>query len=233
VLLLAATDLAARRDAAALLLLPWVLGTYLFAAYFNWALNGRSVLPLLPAVAILIVRRLDQRYAGVRLPGWLGRGVLVPALTLALVVTWADVRQAGAQRLAADRLAAAYAADPDRQLWYTGHWGFQYYMMERGALPWDYAKPSGRAGDWIVVPENNTKYPVELPPNVRDVGVLQVPACPWLTTLHKAAGAGYYSDYWGPLPFAFGAVPPEGFVVKELLPPANNSPGGSAQGNGR
>jgi hypothetical protein len=33
--------------------------------------------------------------------------------------------------------------------------------------------------------------------------------CPWLSTMQKQMGAGFYSDVWGPLPFAFGFVPPE------------------------
>ena len=31
----------------------------------------------------------------------------------------------------------------------------------------------------------------------------------WLSTMSKPLGAGFYSSVWGPLPLAFGRVPPE------------------------
>ena len=40
----------------------WVIGTFLFAAFLNWTVNARSLLPLTPAVAILMTRRLEQNY---------------------------------------------------------------------------------------------------------------------------------------------------------------------------
>jgi hypothetical protein len=106
-------------------------------------------------------------------------------------------------------------------------------MTAHGAQPWDYVVPGGRPGDWVVVPDNNTKFPVELPRAVRDVAILRMPTCPWLSTLNQSVGAGYYSEYWGPLPFAFGAVPPERFFVKELLVPAREGSVGAADGAGR
>ena len=60
VLALAFADVFRRRDAYSWLLLLWVFGTFLFTAFFNWTVNGRSLLPLAPAVGILIARRLGQ-----------------------------------------------------------------------------------------------------------------------------------------------------------------------------
>ena len=59
ILLLAAADFWVRRDPPALLLTLWVLGVFVFATSLNWTVNGRSLLPMLPAVAILVARRLD------------------------------------------------------------------------------------------------------------------------------------------------------------------------------
>jgi hypothetical protein len=90
----------------------WILGTYLFAAYVSWALDGRSVPPLVPAVPIPLARRFEV--VNWR-PVWLCPAVLAPAFALALLVAWADVRQAEAERTAADLLAAEYN-DPERRL---------------------------------------------------------------------------------------------------------------------
>ena len=56
---LAAADAWKRKDADSLLLMLWVFGTFIFTGFVNWAINARSVLPLIPAVGILLARRVD------------------------------------------------------------------------------------------------------------------------------------------------------------------------------
>src|SRR5262249_38257402 len=53
------------RDAHSLLLFLWVMGTWLFLAYGNWVVNARTILPAVPAAAILLMRRIDQRFGSV------------------------------------------------------------------------------------------------------------------------------------------------------------------------
>src|SRR5262249_49278527 len=53
-------DLWHHRDAESMLLSLWVLGTFVFTAFLNWTVNARSVLPLIPAAAILICRRISH-----------------------------------------------------------------------------------------------------------------------------------------------------------------------------
>src|SRR5438874_6818966 len=60
VLALAATDYRRERDADSLFLACWVAGTFLFTAFLNWTVNVRSVLPLIPAIGILLARRLEK-----------------------------------------------------------------------------------------------------------------------------------------------------------------------------
>lgn len=131
VLCLTIDELRQRRDAQTLLLFLWVFGAAVFATYVNWTLNGRSVLPLVPAVSILVVRRLDRKWAGRSWPAWVLPAVLTPALALALAVGAADVAQAEAMRAVAEQAVDEYGSDPNHPLWHRGHWGFQYYMMER------------------------------------------------------------------------------------------------------
>jgi len=119
--LLVVEDLRTHRDAVALLLFLWVFGTFAFATYVNWALNGRSVLPMVPALALVIVRRLDRQ----PVKAWVLPTVLAGSAALAVAVTMADCGLANANRTAARQLAAAYAPPPGRTLWFRGHWGFQ------------------------------------------------------------------------------------------------------------
>ena len=65
----------------------------------------------------------------------------------------------------------------------------------------------------MVVPANNVNtFPL---PSVSMalLRVIELPSSRWLTTLHPSLGAGFYSEFVGPLPFAFGIVPPERYYV--------------------
>ena len=131
VLLLAVNDLRTHRDPIGLLLFLWIIGTALFAAYVNWALNGRSVLPMVPAVAMILVRRLDRQTIA---PGVLPV-ILVASAALACSVTYADTRMANANRTAARQLVAEWTPPAECPLWFQGHWGFQYYAGQGGIAP--------------------------------------------------------------------------------------------------
>jgi hypothetical protein len=202
VLLLAASEYRRRPDAESGLLLAWVAGTLLFAAHFNWTANARAVLPMAPAVAILIGRRLARPPLA-----------LLGAIGLALLVAAADARLAWTAREAARQVLEQQRG---RRVWFAGHWGFQYYMEQGGALA---ADPSRfRAGDVVVLPSNNVT-PIRLTSGShRPLGVIELLPFPGLATMCIPLGAGFYSDFVGPLPFTFGPVPPETYQMAELLP---------------
>ncbi len=206
-LFLAANDLWRMRDGSALLLFLWVAGTFVFAALLNWGINARSILPLAPAVGVLLMRQLDRRGGPAnarRRAAW----PLVPAAALALAVALADYRLANAPRTAVDRLAADAAARPGRT-WSEGHWGFQYYMQEHGIPTLDSRTLHVMPGDVVDIPLNNYGLFAMPAGSARLLGTLHVPALPWLTTMNPLRGAGFYLHRIGPLPFSFGPVPEE------------------------
>ena len=41
----------------------------------------------------------------------------------------------------------------------------------------------------------------------------------WLTTMDRCIGAGFHSDFWGPLPFALGRLEPERYYVFKVVRP--------------
>jgi 4-amino-4-deoxy-L-arabinose transferase-like glycosyltransferase len=215
VVALSVSDAGRRRDADSILLALWVLGTLLFAVFFNWTVNARSLLPAAPAVGILIARRLDQRsgaHPGGRL---LPNAPLAAAIVLSLVVAWADSRLAGAGRTAAERLSAGRG--PAGTLWFEGHWGFQHYMEARGARALDWRRPRLAPGDRVAIPIDNANV-VALPADaVAHRAILDIPVFPFVATLNPARKAGFYLDDWGILPFAFGPVPPERYVLLEVV----------------
>jgi 4-amino-4-deoxy-L-arabinose transferase-like glycosyltransferase len=205
VLALTAADVYRRRDADSLLLACWLLGTFIFTAFFNWIVNGRSILPMTIPAAILVARRLEQRVsAGVKFSPI---SLFVPAAAgaaLAIWVTVADYFFATAQRELANAVHGLYGQgdNPSHRLWFQGHWGFQYYMEQDGATALDLQHLQLTQGDHIAMPSGNSNvYPLKEP--VTELVTFSVPYS-FLTTMDKQSGAGFYASLWGPLPFAFG-----------------------------
>jgi 4-amino-4-deoxy-L-arabinose transferase-like glycosyltransferase len=220
---LAFADLWERRDADSLLLVFWTLGTFVFAAFLNWTINARSILPLLPAAAILLARRLDSKPFPplLRFP----RLLLLPLIlsgAISLAAAASDAELAGSARKAADFLHRQSPAD-SAHTFFEGHWGFQYYMQSYGAQPVDIHSFRFNPGLVIVIPENNSNV-FGIPPGVpASQQLVEIKTNPWIATMRPEVGAGFYFSGWGPLPFAFGAVPPERYHVMTLLPPSSQA----------
>jgi hypothetical protein len=215
VLILAIADFIHHRNAEALLLALWVLGTFFFAGFINWTINARSLLPMAPAVGILIGRRKEQN----ELSGHQARPALltislVASATLAFLVAQADFQLANAVRQCARE--AAGQMEPAGTTWFQGHWGFQYYMQSFGASPLDLKSSPLKPGATVLIPSNNTNLLPLKPEKAELREIITAPGPSWLATLCQPAGAGFYSAIWGPLPFAVGRVPPESVSVYVL-----------------
>src|SRR5262249_13752080 len=135
-----------------MLLLLWVCGTFAFCI-LNWSINGRSVLPMVPAVAILLLRQIesDARIKIHRLNWALGAAAL-----LSLVVSFADFRLANSVRTAVAEIQTRFGSDSSTAIWFQGHWGFQYYAQKSGWRPFDFVQPGNKPGDLMILPVNNT-----------------------------------------------------------------------------
>ncbi len=205
-------DIYRRRDADSVLLVCWALGTFIFTAFFNWIINGRSLLPMAIPVAILVVRRLDQSTsAGEKLSP---ETLLVPWIAGALLAIWvaaADYSMALAPQVAARAVRSVYGNGPHR-LWFQGHWGFQYYMQKNGASALDLQHLQLTEGDDIAMPSHNSNvYTLKEP--VAELETISVPVSGWLSTMNKDTKAGFHASLWGSLPFAFGPIPPQTVTI--------------------
>jgi 4-amino-4-deoxy-L-arabinose transferase-like glycosyltransferase len=213
VLGLAAAELLRRpRDPRAWLLALWVGGTFAFAAFGNWTVNGRSLLPLLPAAGLLLARRWEQLDPKNPRVWQIGLGA---SALFALLVAQSDFQLAVSVRRSAQEAFTKYGHGK-AIAWFEGHWGFQYYMEQLGGRAVDFKNFTPAAGDILIVPLHNT-YIAETPAAmVARREVLSVSGPLGLTTWSAAVGAGFYSSVAGPLPFAFGAVPAESLFIYEL-----------------
>jgi hypothetical protein len=205
VVILAVAEVWQHRDADGGLLLFWTAGTLVFANQLNWVINARTLLPLAPAVGILIARRLDWRRGSfVERAAWREVWPLIPAAVLALFVAEGDYRQAVADRQAAESIGSVYGHQPGR-LWFEGHWGFQYYLRQHGGREVNLETvPPILKGDHVAFPGNN--YGVNAPGDVPATVAADItqPLSPLASTMHPLRGAGFYSHVHGPLPFVLG-----------------------------
>jgi 4-amino-4-deoxy-L-arabinose transferase-like glycosyltransferase len=174
----------------------WIVGTFIFASYLNQQNNVRSMLPMGPAVGVLVARRLDlsRRLAIV--------AALAPAFALSLAVACADYAWANSWREIA---VSAVKVSRDRPLWVEGHWGFQWYAEAAGARSVDFLDPEWKAGDCIAVPFDgaDVKDPPEgcvAPAPTR----LERPG-DWVSLMSRRNGAGLHSAFFGPMPFRIAA----------------------------
>jgi len=210
---LAAADWRQRKGSASVLLFLWVAGTLLFTGLVNWAVSGRNILPMLPAVSLLIVRRLEA--CGILQEGARPKLLYLPvalSVALAMLVAQADYRLAAAAREAAQEIKAR-AGSSAKALKFEGHWGFQYYMEALGATALDERDLRLAPNDAVVVPLENS-YFFPLPAQIVEPWFThEIAWSRWLSTMDGSLGAGYYADGWGPLPFVFARVPREQYAV--------------------
>ncbi len=198
----------------------WVAGAFVFCAFFNWTINARSLLPLVPPLAVIVARGLVRYASTTREPSawWRLAWPLVPSVVVALLVAQADYALAGTARTAAYRIGAQYTRSAGT-LWFQGHWGFQYYMMKSGGVPMDMWASQLREGDLVAVASTaSNTFP--LPRDAwRIEDSFELDPTLWLSTMNAAAGSGFYADDWGPLPFAFGRPAAEQFYVLRITKP--------------
>ena len=201
----------------------WIVGTFLFACFVNWTINVRSILPMIPAVAILIARRLEAANITCRRQLFTRTAIaLLVSGILSMWVAWGDAALANSGRTAA-RLVQYKTRNAPTPVYFEGHWGFQYYMEEFHALPVDLSK-AFHAGDILVIPENNAN--IFGPPSgfTPSGTAIEIKLNSHLTTMSPPLGAGFYASAWGPLPFAVGSVEPDRYRLYELAPLENGLP---------
>ncbi len=216
-------DLIKNRDSLALLFFLWIIGTYSFACFLNWSVNGRSILPMVPAVGILTIRQIEKRKFYSKFRSNLFIISLMFSCLVSFCVLTADHRWAKSVKEAAEKINAKYKTISGTK-WFQGHWGFQYYMETGGAKAVNFGNVRIMPEDIVVFPSNNTNvYPFK-EGVLQPVETINISPLKWLSTMNSSVGAGYYADVWGPLPYAFGHIPDEKYFIFELNKNYNKNP---------
>jgi 4-amino-4-deoxy-L-arabinose transferase-like glycosyltransferase len=211
ILALAATNLVQQKNPEALLLTLWVFGTLAFATWFNWSITARTLLPMAPAVAILTVAQFKHHQKR----GWLKYSPLFAAAILSILIAAADYRQANCARAAARLYQQRFGAEA-RNVCFLGHWGFQYYMEQWGAKPFDRNHPELVRGS-ILVGSLSDPDLAQIPrQKVGTVDETVLGAFPFVATSRIGSGAGFYSSFGGPLPWIIKKIPSERYYAAHI-----------------
>jgi hypothetical protein len=138
-------------DADTLFLVGWVVVEVVGMLGMTPFPAARRVIGVCLAVAVLLFHLVAKLGSGRPLmPGW---GVAF-AVGLGVLVWAVDCWDAYPEKVLAAK--ASEVAKPDRGevVWFTGHWGFQWYCDRAGMQhlnPWPGGTPM-KAGDWLVTP---------------------------------------------------------------------------------
>ena len=138
------------------------------------------------------------------------RGLMIATLGLNLLlglgISVGDKVYAEAYRAMAPEVAAAARADGGTG-YFVGEWGLRYYLEAQGLTYLTTYDHSPKKGDRIVVPGLNCPWPLheQLQKRLGPPATLVIPGACALRTMDPSLGAGFYSDGYGPLPFAFAA----------------------------
>jgi len=189
------------RDNVQLALGVWLLVPVAVIPYLH--LPSKYLLASAPAVAILVAREAFQK-ALPRAHRVLGVACVL-GLTLGIAILRADAAFAGVGRRAAAELIATNVA-AGRKVWFTGHWGFQWYAENAGGRCATATPPWPARGDLVVRPQvtfSGERTLAMLDGQVTSIIGRVEDREPGGRTMSSAAGAGFFSNGWGYLPWAW------------------------------
>ena len=196
------------------LLATWAAVLMVLQLFFYWSIVTRYVAFLIMPIVLAQAVVLEARLAPETLRRTYAAG-FVAVFALSLALARVDYRYAGAQKETVRMLAERFRG---RRLWFTGHWGFQYYMEKAEASQID-ALAGGwqapRPGDIAVIPTINTR--ILQPPFRPAAGQPEFLVCRDRVPLRliQRGGAGFFTSKFGFLPYSIDSGPLDVFRIVE------------------
>ncbi len=195
-----------RRDGTQLALGLWLLLALPVATYVH--LPSKYLVGSAPAAAILVARALAAH--GGRRAGLVLGGTMVLGVLLGSAILRADAAFASLGRRAAAEWIAPHVAAGDR-VWFAGHWGFQWYAERAGARSLTSTPPYPVEGDYAVSSKRAMGQDIDMYPRRTRLARL-ADDTPGGRVMTQELDAGFFSNGWGYMPWAWGDV-----VLDELI----------------
>ena len=209
-------------------LLLWFLGVLVVSLFLYYSGSVRYSVLASPAVVLIwmmaLERRIPETYLLKNLV-WLF-AFLTAGYSIAISATdyhFAGVYRRIAQEIHRDYIALSEMKDasgiPARKVWFTGEWGFRYYLEKSGARVLHRTATDPQPGDIIVKPYVASPWITlyDPPQYTKLLEQRRVTVKSPLRILDSTSHAGFYSTGWGILPFSIGGGKPwEWFNVFEV-----------------
>jgi hypothetical protein len=198
---------------------PWALAAASLELFVYWSIIARIIFLLIPPLILSMAEVLESNWS----PDRLRRLYVVSLmLTLALSLSLAkvDYDYAAAQKTIAQYMADNYLAEGTK-VWFTGHWGLQYYLEKAGgiALTESNSWESVRPGDFVLIPLVNDRIPLSKHP-FKNAQAFRFESpiplrliSPFTYSNIKTSQGGFYSSAWGFLPYAISREPLDEFHI--------------------
>lgn len=197
-----------RRDRTQLVLAAWLLVALPVCFYVQMA--PKYVIASAPAGALLIARA----FAALPRRNLAALATVAIGLALGVAIVRADQQFSGLSRRAAATLVAPRVR-AGKHVWFSGHWGWQWYAEQAGARCLTSTPPFPAAGDVVVSSSRSESFAIKRFPKRRLIETL-TDETPGGRVMSRAECVGFYSDHWGYLPWGWGTEDIDRFDVWEM-----------------
>jgi hypothetical protein len=192
-------DAMQRRDGVQLALWLWLVPAIPAALYIH--LPSKYLLPSVPAAAMLVARLIpESRRATTRwlIPTVAGACVILSFLILSGIRDLAVTQKRAVAELIAPRI------ERGEHVWFAGHWGFQWYAELAGASPMTLDPPRPQPGETVVVSLIDLSSISQKWTARKVVRHFCYISSPMGRVMDPRAGAGFFSNPFGYLPWVWG-----------------------------
>ncbi|MBI5573687.1 MAG: glycosyltransferase family 39 protein [Elusimicrobia bacterium] len=192
-------------------LVAWFLIYFLFFASVSAIIAVRYLLPLLPPAIMLLVK-ISEKVSGRKVFLTI---TVTAGIILSLFLAHSDYVLANSYRDISRYIKNNYS---NKNIYFTGHLGFQYYMEKNGFLAVDsnekaYPKNSILVNPVFPVPQKIHKDVIK---KLKFIGEKYVFTKNPFRTMNPSANAGFHLNMYGLLPYSFSKMSLEKFTIYKI-----------------
>ncbi len=191
----------------------WFIGILLINIIIYPFNAVRYILPLIPPFIVVFINQIEKRFKKRYIHKFFITAAIL-TLFISIGISFADYEYAGNYKEFAMKLSNKYSG---KNVWFTGEWGFRYYMEKNGYKYLLINDNRPQKGDIVIIPEipcpvvlTSFKKRMKLIYTVTTEGKIPI------RTMSFKANAGFYSSGFGLLPYTFSNIKIEHFNIYKV-----------------
>ena len=197
----------------------WFFAASLLQLALYWSIAARIFIFILPPLIFGIAEKTELEFEAKTLRLIMAASFLL-TLSLSLTLRQVDFAYANSQKKFA-QWVNIHDTSKGETVWFTGHWGFQYYMEKSGAREENWPPNNIKAGDIFITPEVNTNliFPFALAGQMKQFNEITIQDPIPLRLMGSSNipnQAGFYSSVFGFLPYALSSSPLDRFLLFKI-----------------